>query len=274
MTFKKYKPVNSSLRHLILLNKSFLKKVPLIKSKIVGMLNSSGSNNQGKITVRHKGGGAQHKYRFINFKINLITTGIITSLEYDPNRTAFIASVYDILKKNYSYILSLCNLNIGDIIKSKHNTMVKLGHTLYFKDIPVGSFICCVSEKANNIAKFSRAAGTYSTLIKKTRNYCQIKLSSGKYKIVSNDAFATIGIVSNENNFLKVLAKAGRSRWLNKRPSVRGVAMNPIDHPHGGGEGKTSGGKSSVTPWGKPTKNRKTSTTKLNNKLNSYKNYE
>ena len=266
MTFKKYKPVNASQRHLILLNRSFLKKVPLIKSKIVGLLNSSGRNNQGKITVRHKGGGIKHKYRFINFKINVISIGIITSLEYDPNRTAFIASVYDILKKNYIYILALSNLKIGDIIQSGNNTLVKLGHTLYFKDIPVGSFISCISEKHSAIAKFSRSAGTYSTLIKKTRNYCQIKLSSGKYKIVSNSGFATIGIVSNENNFLKILAKAGRSRWLNKRPSVRGVAMNPIDHPHGGGEGKTSGGKSSVTPWGKPTKNKKTSTS--NNKLN------
>lgn len=259
MIFKKYKPVNASQRHLILVNKFFLKKVPLIKYKIVGILNSSGRNNQGKITVRHKGGGIKHKYRLIDFKINLITTGIITSLEYDPNRTAFIASVYDILKKNYSYILAPSNLNVGDIIQSGTNATVKLGHTLYFKDIPVGSFIYCISEKPNNKAKFSRSAGTYSILIKKTRNFCQIKLSSGKYKLLSNNSFASIGIVSNENNFLKILAKAGRSRWLNKRPSVRGVAMNPIDHPHGGGEGKTSGGRSSVTPWGKPTKNKKIS---------------
>jgi large subunit ribosomal protein L2 len=259
MTFKKYKPVNASLRHLVLVNKFFLKKVPLIKSKIIGILNSSGRNNQGKITVRHKGGGIKHKYRLINFKINSITAGIITSLEYDPNRTSFIASVYDIKKKNYSYILAPSNLTVGDIIQSGSNARVKLGHTLYFKDIPVGSFIYCVSEKSNNTAKFSRSAGTYSILIKKTRNFCQIKLSSGKYKLLSNNSFATIGIVSNENNFLKILAKAGRSRWLNKRPSVRGVAMNPIDHPHGGGEGKTSGGRSSVTPWGKPTKNKKIS---------------
>jgi len=266
MKFKKYKPVNASQRHLILLNKSFLKKVPLIKSKIVGMLNSSGRNNQGKITVRHKGGGIKHKYRLINFKINVITNGIITSLEYDPNRTAFIASVYDIIKKNYSYLLAPAHLYVGDLVKSGDNAAVKLGHTLYFKDIPVGSFLYCISDKSNNIAKFSRSAGTFSILIKKTRNYCQIKLSSGKYRLLSNDSFASIGIVSNENNFLKILAKAGRSRWLNRRPSVRGVAMNPIDHPHGGGEGKTSGGRSSVTPWGKPTKNKKT--TKINNKLN------
>lgn len=261
MKFKKYKPVNASQRHLILLNKSFLKKVPLIKSKIVGKLNASGRNNQGKITVRHKGGGIKHKYRLINFKINLIITGIITSLEYDPNRTAYIASVYDLLKKNYSYILAPLNLNVGDIVKSGYDAAVKLGHTLYFKDIPVGCFIYCISEKSNNLAKYCRSAGTYSTLIKKTRKFSLIKLSSGKHKLLSNASFATIGIASNENNFLKILAKAGRSRWLNKRPSVRGVAMNPIDHPHGGGEGKTSGGRSSVTPWGKPTKSKR-------NKLN------
>jgi large subunit ribosomal protein L2 len=259
MKFKIYKPVTSSQRHLILINKFFLKKFPLIKSKIFGIKNSSGRNNQGKITIRHKGGGTKHKYRIITSLKKFSTlNGIVTSLEYDPNRTAFIASVYNIFQNNYYYMLAPINLNIGDIVKSGDTANVKLGHTLCLKDIPIGSFIFCISDRFNKRAKFTRSAGTYSTLIEKTRKFCRIKLSSGTYKVLSNMSFATIGIVSNENNFLKTLAKAGRSRWLNKRPSVRGVAMNPIDHPHGGGEGKTSGGRSSVTPWGKPTKNKKT----------------
>jgi large subunit ribosomal protein L2 len=258
MKFKKYKPVTSSQRHLILLNKLFLNKTSLIKSKISGLTNSSGRNNQGKITVRHKGGGTKHKYRELNFKRNYNTTGIITSLEYDPNRTAYIASVYDFFKKTYYYILASINLNIGDIVKSGIISEVKLGHTMRLEYVPIGSFIHCISDKSC-IAKFTRSAGTYSLLIEKTRNYCKIKLSSGVYKLISNKSYATIGIVSNENNFLKILSKAGRSRWLNIRPTVRGVAMNPVDHPHGGGEGKTSGGRTSVTPWGKPTKNKKTS---------------
>jgi len=264
MTFKKYKPITSSQRHLTLLNKFFLNKSPLIKSKIFGLINSSGRNNQGKITVRHKGGGIKHKYRKICFKRNYNTTGVITSLEYDPNRTAYIASVYDIFQKFYYYILASINLNVGDIVKSGVIANVKLGHTLQLKHIPIGSFIHCISDKSNK-AKFTRSAGSYSTLIEKTRNYCKIKLSSGQYILVSDKSYATLGIVSNENNFLKILAKAGRSRWLNKRPSVRGVSMNPVDHPHGGGEGKTSGRRTSVTPWGKPTKNKKTG--KLVNKL-------
>jgi large subunit ribosomal protein L2 len=153
MTFKKYKPITSSQRHLTLLNKFFLNKSPLIKSKIFGLINSSGRNNQGKITVRHKGGGIKHKYRKICFKRNYNTTGVITSLEYDPNRTAYIASVYDIFQKFYYYILASINLNVGDIVKSGVIANVKLGHTLQLKHIPIGSFIHCISDKSNK-AKF------------------------------------------------------------------------------------------------------------------------
>ena len=259
MTFKKYKPVNASQRHLILVNKFFLKKVPLIKSKIVGILNSSGRNNQGKITVRHKGGGAQHKYRFINFKINLITTGIITSLEYDPHRTAFIASVYDFLNRRYFFMLAPKNLNIGDVVKSGFSAEVKIGHSLTLLKIPIGGFIHNISLRENRKAQFTRSAGTTAQLIEKTSKYCRVVLSSGIHKFIQPTCYATIGTVSNEFSFLKKINKAGRNRWLNRRPTVRGVAMNPVDHPHGGGEGKSSGGRSSVTPWGKPTKNGKTS---------------
>ena len=260
MNFKKYKPTTSSQRHLILLHKLFLNKSPMIKSKIVGILKSSGRNHSGKITIRHKGGGNKQKYRKIDFERNCDTNGIVTSLEYDPNRTAYIASVYDLTQEIYYYMIAPINLTLGDIIKSGLNTSVKLGHTLNFNSIPVGSFIHCISLGLKKKAQFTRSAGTFSILIEKTRNYCRIKLSSGEQRLVrANTSSATLGIVSNKNNFLKVLGKAGRSRWLNNRPKVRGVAMNPIDHPHGGGEGKTSGGRTSVTPWGKPTKNKMTS---------------
>jgi large subunit ribosomal protein L2 len=265
MNLKKYKPTTPSKRQLILLNNSFLNKFPLIKSKIVGMANLSGRNNSGKITIRHKGGGNKQKYRKINFQRNYNSTSIVTSLEYDPNRTAYIASIYNSFQNIYDYIVAPLNLNIGDIVKSGFNANVKLGHTLCLKYIPVGSFIHCISVNFKKKAQLTRSAGTFSTVIEKTRKYCRIKLSSGEQRLIAAESYATIGIVSNQNNFLKILAKAGRSRWLNNRPKVRGVAMNPIDHPHGGGEGKTSGGRTSVTPWGKPTKNKVTSKSK--NKL-------
>jgi len=249
MSFKNYKPTTSSQRHLVLLKKSFLSKSPIIKSKLIGLINSSGRNNSGKITSFHKGGGHKQKYRIINFDRKMESSGIVTSIEYDPNRTANIASVFDTLTKTYYYIIAPLYLKIGDIVKSGINAEVKLGHSLPLNKIPVGSFIHCISSK------LTRSAGTYSLLIEKTRDYCRIRLSSKEHRFVAAKSYATVGIVSNEDIFLKVLGKAGRSRWLNKRPKVRGVAMNPIDHPHGGGEGKTSGGRTSVTPWGKPTKN-------------------
>lgn len=244
---------------LINLSKKKLAKTPSIKTIINGKKNTAGKNNLGKITVHHKGGGHKKKYRKINFIRSNDSTGIVTSLEYDPYRTAFIASVYDFLNFSYFYIIAPKNLNIGDIVKSGSNAEIKIGHSLPLIKIPVGSFIHNISLKANKKAQLSRAAGANSQLIEKTSEYCRIVLNSGKHKFLPINSHATIGIVSNEFSIFKVIHKAGRNRWLNIRPTVRGVAMNPIDHPHGGGEGKSSGGRSSVTPWGKPTKNGKTS---------------
>jgi large subunit ribosomal protein L2 len=257
------KPTTPSQRHLLKIKRKHLQKSPFIKSKIKGIKKSSGRNNQGKITSYHKGGGHKQKYRKINFYRTNDSIGIITTIEYDPNRTANIASVYDIETKGYFYILAPKNLNIGDIVKSGSNAEPLLGHSLPISKIPVGSFIHNISPKKNKKAQISRAAGTFSYLIEKTSNYCQIKISSGEQRLLATECHATIGIVSNEFNFLTNKGKAGRSRWLNKRPTVRGVAMNPIDHPHGGGEGKSSG--ASLTPWGKPTKSGSTSRTR--NKL-------
>jgi len=265
MKLKTFKPTTPSQRNLIQLNKTHLEKKPLLKSKIKGFKNSNGRGSNGQITSWHRGGGHKKKYRSLNFNRIDESVSIVTSLEYDPYRTANIASIYDTKTNRYDYIIAPKDLNVGDIVKSGKNAESKNGHSLPISKIPIGSLIHNVSVKTNKEAQISRAAGTYSQIIEKTATSSRIKLSSGEQRNVSNACFATIGVVSNEFSFLTTLGKAGRSRWLNKRPTVRGVAMNPIDHPHGGGEGKTSGGRSSVTPWGKPTKGGKTSRSK--NKL-------
>lgn len=230
------------------LSKKTVNKVPLLKIMVYGTKKKAGKNNLGKITVRHKGGGHKKRYREIDFVRNNDSTGIVTSLEYDPYRTAFIASIYNILDLTYSYIIAPKNLNIGDLVKSGANAEIKIGHSLTLAKIPVGSFIHNVSSKTTKKSLFSRSAGTHSQMIDQTSGFSRIVLSSGKQKYLPDTCHATIGTVSNEFSFFKCIKKAGRNRWLNKRPSVRGVAMNPIDHPHGGGEGKTSGGRPSVTP--------------------------
>lgn len=235
-------------KKIVSLSKKKLNKVSLVKNMIVGKKNVAGKNSSGKITVYHKGGGHKKKYRKINFIRSEDSIGIVTSLEYDPYRTAFIASIYDFLNAKYFYIIAPKNLNIGSIIKSGFNADIKIGHCLTLMKIPVGGFIHNVSLKENKKAQLTRSAGTSAQLIETTSKYCRIILSSGTHKFISPTCQATIGTVSNEFSFFKTINKAGRNRWLNKRPTVRGVAMNPIDHPHGGGEGKSSGGRSSVTP--------------------------
>lgn len=264
MNFKIKKSTTSAQRHLIQLNTNiFTTKKPLIKKKIVGLINSSGRNNSGKITVRHKGQGHKKSYRIINFKRTQEMTGIVCSIEYDPNRNSNIASIYNLTFNKFFYILAPKNLKVGDIIKSGINIEPKLGYSLPISEIPVGSFIHCVFPSPSHSSIFSRAAGTFSYIKEKTLTHAKIELSSGEERILSSKCYATIGIVSNELDFLTTIGKAGRSRWLNRRPSVRGVAMNPVDHPHGGGEGKKSGkGK---TPWGKFVKSG--STSKSVNKL-------
>lgn len=257
MKFKTKKPTTSSQRHLIQLNNEHLNSKFLIKKKIKKLSESAGRNNTGKITVRHKGGGHKKRYREINFFRTETSTGITISIEYDPNRNSHIAAIYDISKKDFFYILAPKNLKIGDIIETGPNAEPKIGHSLPVYDIPIGSYIHNVSTRENKPAQISRAAGTFSKIKEKNLDYVKIELSSGEHRLVSSKCYATIGIVSNELTFLTQLGKAGRSRWLNKRPTVRGVAMNPVDHPHGGGEGKKSG--NGKTPWGKFTKKGRTS---------------
>jgi len=257
MKLQLVKPITPSQRNLIKVNYKTLKKEPLLKTYLKGFKNSSGRNNTGKITVRHKGGGHKRKYRKIDFYRNSDSTAIVTSIEYDPNRTAHIASIYDYLSDKYSYIIAPENLKIGDVVKSGSNAEPKLGHSLPISKIPVGSLLYNISPKTNKPAQISRSAGTFSFLVEKNTKHGRIKLPSNEQRFLSVQCFASIGTVSNELHFLTTIGKAGRSRWLNKRPTVRGVAMNPVDHPHGGGEGKKSG--NSLTPWGKSNNKGKTS---------------
>lgn len=263
MSLKTKKPTTPSQRQLIQIHRNGLITKPILKKSIKGFKNPSGRNNSGKITVRHKGGGHKKKYRKINFLRTQPSIGIICSLEYDPNRNAYIASVYEQINDQFFYILAPKNMKVGDIVKSGPNAETKIGHSLPISKIPVGSFIHSISPKSNKPAQISRAAGAFSQITEKTLDYAKIKLNSGEQRLISGKCYATIGIVSNELIFLTKLGKAGQSRWLNKRPTVRGVAMNPVDHPHGGGEGKKSG--AGRTPWGKPTKGKKTS--RMKNRL-------
>jgi len=265
MKLQKVKPVTPSRRHLIKLHQKSLNlnKKPLLKNKISGLKNSSGRNHSGKITVFHKGGGVKRKYRKIDFFRAENSTGIVFSLEYDPVRNAHIAAVFDFINFNFFYMLSPKNLKVGDIVKSGSGIYPSLGSSLPISQIPIGTPIYNVSVKKFKKGQISRSAGTFSVIKQKTENYAILKLSSGELRYVSPKCFACIGEVSNNLFSLTQLSKAGQSRWLNRRPIVRGVAMNPIDHPHGGGEGKKSG--RSKTPWGKFNNRGKTS--KTTNKL-------
>ena len=251
MMFKKISPVTPSQRNLIKIkNLNNLEKYPLLKSENGREKKKSGKNNKGKISIYHKGNGHKQKYRKIDFLRVENCLEMVLSVEYDPYRTSYISALYNQKNQTYKYILTPKNLIPGDIVKS--GTLInelKLGFSLPLKNIPVGSSIHNISIKPNLKGKINRAAGTYSKIIKKDLKKAYIKLNSGKLKKFSINCFATLGVVSNEYNFLNTIGKAGRSRWLNRRPTVRGVAMNPIDHPNGGGEGKTSGKK--LTPWGK-----------------------
>jgi len=255
MTLKTKNPITPSQRQLVQINKDGLRSKPILKKYIKGLKNSSGRNNSGKITVRHKGGGHKKKHRNINFLRTKPLTGIVCSLEYDPNRNANIASVFEPINDEFSYILAPKNIKVGDVVKSGPNAETKIGHSLPISKIPVGSYMYSISPKPNKTAQISRSGGTFSQITEKTLDYAKIQLSSGEIRLVSTKCYATIGVVSNELAFLTKLGKAGQSRWLNKRPTVRGVAMNPVDHPHGGGEGKKSG--SGRTPWGKYTQSKK-----------------
>lgn len=259
MALKTYNPVTPSQRELILVDKSSLWKGRPHKSLVRGISKTGGRNNQGRITSWHIGGGHKKLYRQIDFKrsahIGLEAT--VERLEYDPNRTAFIALIkYE--SGEVAYILAPQNLNVGDKVVSSDDADIKPGNCLSLKVIPVGTVLHNVEMRPGKGGQIARTAGGYANLVGKDNGYAQLKLRSGEIRLVPLSCKATIGVVSNSDHQNINIGKAGRSRWLGRRPVVRGVAMNPVDHPHGGGEGKTSGGRHPVTPWGKSTKGKKT----------------
>jgi large subunit ribosomal protein L2 len=258
MALKTFKPTTPSQRQLVIVDRSELWKGEPVKKLTEGLRKSGGRNNNGRITVRWRGGGAKRRYRIIDFKRTKDEmTATVERLEYDPNRTAFIALIrYE--DGEEAYIIAPQRLKAGDKVVSGDKVDVKPGNAMPMKSIPVGTIIHNVEMKPGKGGQIARSAGTYAQLVGRDAGYALLRLSSGETRMVRAECRATIGAVSNPDQQNIVIAKAGRSRWLGRRPSVRGVAMNPIDHPHGGGEGRTSGGRHPVTPWGKPTKGKKT----------------
>jgi large subunit ribosomal protein L2 len=254
--FKALKPKTPSQRHRVLIKRQTLSKIKHFPKLIKGFSRSFGKNNQGKITVRHRGGGHKRLYRNISF-VRENVEGEVVSIEYDPNRSCNIAALKG--KTRETYILAPEGLTVGSYVSSGPNAKISAGNALPLNNIPVGSYIHNISLQPNSKGKLIRSAGTSGQLLQKTlNNRGKVRLASGQQYSVPLNVYATLGSLSNFENKNKKLGKAGCSRWLNKRPSVRGVAKNPVDHPHGGGEGKTSGGRPSVSFTGRITKGKPT----------------
>jgi large subunit ribosomal protein L2 len=267
MALKQYNPTSPGRRQLVLIDKSGLHKGKPVKALTEGLKSKGGRNNLGRVTVRHRGGGAKRSYRIIDFKRRKWDVpATIERLEYDPNRTAFIALV-NYKDGEQAYIIAPQRVGVGDVVIAGENVDIKPGNALPLKNIPVGTIIHCIEMKPLKGAQMARSAGSYAQLVGRAEGYAQIKLGSGEVRMVPEGCMATIGAVSNPDNFNEVMGKAGRNRHKGWRPTVRGVAMNPVDHPHGGGEGKTSGGRHPVTPWGKKTRGPKTRRNKSTDRL-------
>lgn len=265
MALKTYKPTTPSNRHLIGIDRSDLHKGAPVKTLTEGQSSTGGRNNHGRITVRRRGGGHKQAYRLVDFKRRgkLDMPATVERLEYDPNRTAFIALIkYE--DGTLSYILAPQRLAAGDTVIASANADIKPGNAMPLKNMPVGTIVHNIELQAGKGGQIARSAGCYAQLIGKDSGYAQIRLNSGELRMVRGECFASVGAVSNPDNQNTVLAKAGRARWLGRRPSVRGIAMNPVDHPHGG---RTNGGRHPVTPWGQPTKGKKTRNNKRTNGL-------
>jgi large subunit ribosomal protein L2 len=257
MTLKQYRPTTPSNRHTLLKVSSGTKNLPL-KSRTKGIHKSGGRNHKGKITIRHRGGGHKRLYRKLDQRPSF-DLSIVESLEYDPNRSAKIARMFSIKSKKHFYVIASENLQEGFLVEKAYDSKYNLGNSLQLRNMPLGTFIHCIGTTARLTKPIlQRSAGTFAQLVQKSSSFCLVRLSSGELKQFLPETFATIGVVSNFDHQQVILGKAGRNRWKGFRPSVRGVAMNPVDHPHGGGEGKSSGGRPSVTPWAKPAHGRKT----------------
>ena len=267
MALRHFNPVTPSLRGTVLIDRSELWKGKPVKTLTEGKNKSGGRNNHGHTTSRFRGGGHKQSYRFVDFKRRKFdVAATVERLEYDPNRTAFIALV-KYADGELSYILAPQRLKVGDSVVAGARVDIKPGNAMPLAAIPVGTIVHNIELKQGAGGKVARSAGTYAQLVGKDAGYAQIKLQSGELRVVRSECMATVGAVSNPDNMNQSIGKAGRSRWLGRRPHNRGVVMNPVDHPHGGGEGRTSGGRHPVTPWGKPTKGYKTRVNKRTDSL-------
>jgi large subunit ribosomal protein L2 len=258
MALKTFRPMTSSQRGLVLVDRSELWDGKPVKSLTEGMRRNGGRNHHGHITARHRGGGHKRRYRAVDFKRRKWdVAAVVERLEYDPNRSAFIALVkYE--DGELSYIIAPQRLKVGDTVVAGSRVDIKPGNAMPLENIPVGTIVHNVEMRPGKGGQIARSAGTYVQLVGKDAGYAQLRLSSGEMRMVPAKGMATVGAVSNPDHQNTYKSKAGRSRWRGWRPVVRGVAMNPVDHPHGGGEGKTSGGRHPVTPWGQKTKGKRT----------------
>ncbi|HWL04568.1 MAG TPA: 50S ribosomal protein L2 [Xanthobacteraceae bacterium] len=267
MALKSYNPTTPSQRQLVTVDRSALHKGKPVKALTVGKHSNGGRNNTGRITVRFLGGGHKQSYRIIDFKRRKFDAPAkVDRIEYDPNRTAFIALIrYE--DGELAYILAPQRLAVGDTVVAGEYVDVKPGNAMPLGNIPIGTIVHNVELKVGKGGQIARSAGTYVQIVGRDGEYVILRLNSGEQRLAHGRCIATVGAVSNPDNMNTTVGKAGRQRWLGRRPHNRGVVMNPIDHPHGGGEGRTSGGRHPVTPWGLPTKGKKTRTNKSTSKF-------
>jgi large subunit ribosomal protein L2 len=258
MALKTYKPVTPGLRQLVLVDREGLWKGKPVKALTEGKISTGARNNNGRVTVRFRGGGHKRALRNVDFKrARREEPATVERLEYDPNRTAFIALIkYG--NGDLAYILAPQRLSAGDTVVAGEDVDVKPGNAMPLGNMPVGTIVHNIELKIGKGGQLARSAGTYAQIVGRDADYCIIRLKSGEQRLVHGQCYATVGAVSNPDHMNISIGKAGRNRWKGRMPHNRGVAMNPVDHPHGGGEGRTSGGRHPVSPWGFPTKGKKT----------------
>ncbi len=267
MALKSYNPTSPGRRGLILVDRSDLYKGGPVKALTEGKRKTGGRNNKGHVTSRGIAGGHKQRYRIVDFKRRkLDVAGTVERIEYDPNRTAFIALIkYE--DGEVAYILAPQRLAVGDQVIASEKTDVKPGNAMKLAQMPIGTIIHNVEMKPGKGGQIARSAGTYAQVVGRDRGMVMVRLNSGEQRYIPGTCMGTVGAVSNPDNSNQNFAKAGRKRWMGRRPLTRGVAKNPVDHPHGGGEGRTSGGRHPVTPWGKPTKGMRTRKNKSTDRM-------
>ncbi len=267
MALKHFKPITPSLRQLVIVDRSELWKGKPLKALTEGKSSNGGRNNTGRITVRFRGGGHKRSYRIIYFRRRKVDMAAkVERLEYDPNRTAFIALI-KYADGEQAYIIAPQRIAPGDEVVSGNQVDVKPGNAMPLANMPVGTIVHNVELKIGKGGAIARSAGSYAQIVGRDQGYVIVRLNSGEQRLVHGQCFGTVGAVSNPDHMNTSLGKAGRKRWLGRKPHNRGVTMNPVDHPHGGGEGRTSGGRHPVSPWGKPTKGKKTRSNKSTTKF-------